>query len=406
MIVSGVSSSYFSNKIYHSKKTQKVNNQKSTKIEELPFSYQYINFKSNANLTPLNKKEKEKIFNTISEYDKNNDAVMCGSLGRVYKVDLFNRPSLAVKEFTAVYDGRNPTLEANTLKKIPQDCTRVQKFVDLIEKDGKQYLITTFQKGKSLANLKDTMSAKLISNILDELFKIEKAGISFYDYSMGNIVYDGDEPRFYDFEVAKEQSLIMPNEDAFSDLCHISRNIDFPMITNLAGFEIRTVGKIIGELEKYPDGEERSTKFVEKYLQQASKFYGNTAKLFEEKSKEDNSEIPNSAIEYSKILSELFKNPSDEIILIEKQSMRIKELLTEYWFRNDPNLEHDDALYSDGIRYVKNLKERFFNVQASIANLMNSTKDFKVKKYCEKTAKLLKMIEKKEVSYLTKKLCS
>ena len=85
--------------------------------------------------------------------------------------------------------------------------------------------------------------------------------------------------------------------------------------------------------------------------------------------------------------------------------MRIKELLTEYWFRNDPDLDHDDALYNDGPRYVENLKQRFRSVQGVILELTNSTKDAHVKLYCQNTSKILDMIEKKEVSYLTRKLC-
>lgn len=407
MFVSSISSYQFSNIQIpnHKMSTKKVDDVSIKNQKEILPYYNFISFKSKNNTNALSKEEQSEIFQKIFEISKDEKLVMKGSLGRVYKINLPNRPTFAVKEFTTVYEGRNPRLEAETLKKLPKDCDRVQKFVDLVENDGKQYLVTTFQEGESLSKLKDSMSDKLMSNILDELFKIERAGISFYDYSMGNIVYKGDEPGFFDFEIAKEQSFAKFNDDAGADLCHMSRNTEFPLITNLAGFEIRTVGKIIGELEKYPDGEERSTNFVERYLKQASVFYSKTAELFEESKAEKNSEMPESAIEYSKILSKLFENPSKEIISIEKQSMRIKELLTEYWFRNDPNLEHDDALYFDGPRYVQSLKERFANVQQDILKLANSTKDAAIHSYCGKTSGLLKRISDKEVAYLTKKLC-
>lgn len=407
MFVSMVSSyKFFNNRNVNYKKTPSKNDNIPPKNYQAScLSYNFINFKGKNSTNALSKEEQSEIFQKISEISKDEKLIMKGSLGRVYKINLPNRPTFAVKEFTTVYEGRNPSLEAETLKKLPNDCGRVQKFVDLIENNGKQYLITTFQEGESLSKLKDIMPDKLLSNILDELFKIERAGISFYDYSMGNIVYKDNEPGFFDFEVAKKQSFTKFNDDANSDLCHMSRNTEFPLITNLAGFEIRTVGKIIGELEKYPNGEERSTDFVERYLKQASVFYDRTAELFQSEKLKKGSQMTDEAIKYSKILSKLFESPSKEIISIEKQSMRIKELLTEYWFRNDPDLDHDDVLYSDGPRYVNNLQERFMNVQQAILDLANSTKDYSVKLYCNKTSELLKRISDKEVAYLTKKLC-
>ena len=363
-----------------------------------------INFKSNFTINKLNDKEKDEIFLQIFKLAKNSENISKGSLGQVYKVSLPMYPLLAVKEFKDVYEGRNPVLEAKNLQKLPKESLRTQKFVDLIEKDGKQYLVTTFQKGESLSKLKDSMSIELIHNILDELFIIEKSGVVFYDYSMANIVFENEEPRFFDFEISKNQSLTKMNNDAYADLCHMSRNIEFPMITNLAGFEIRTVGKIIGELEKYADGEKRSYNFVKKYLKEVSTFYKNTKDLLIKKQLEPNSEISNEAIEYSYILSKLFTNPSDEIINIEKQSMRIKELLTEYWFGNDPDLDHDSKLYANGPAYLNNLKCRFESVQKDILKLKNSTNDSNICKYCVNTSKLLKLISDKELTYLTKKL--
>ena len=93
-----------------------------------------------------------------------------------------------------------------------------------------------------------------------------------------------------------------------------------------------------------------------------------------------------------------------QIINIEKQSMRIKELLTEYWYRNDPDLDHDDKLYANTPEYVKNLETRFKNVQKAIKQLKEAKDDIFTQKYCENTSKLLYMIENKELPYL-KSLC-
>ena len=383
MFVNPIGAACFANNL----KTKQKNNS----------SNYYVSFGSAENISPLNLCEKNQI---ICEISKSKD-VKQGSLGKVYKVISPQRPILAVKEYAQEYEGRNPQLEAKNLKKLPPDCKRVQRFVDLFENRGKKYLVTTFQEGESLSKLKDSMSDTLIGNILDELFKIERSGLAFYDYSMANIVFSGDEPKFFDFEISKEQSFNKINESAKSDLCHLSRNTYFPFTTNMAGFEIRTVGKIIGELERYPNSEERSNNFVERYLKRASVFFIRMADLYSQKCAM--SEIPKEAVNYSKILGMLFKNPSKEIVSIEKQSMRIKELLTEYWFRNDPNLPHDDILYNNLPSYIENLKKRFGNLQNSIIKLFLETQNPEIKKYCSTTAELLNKISEKEITYLMTK---
>ena len=380
--------------VVYSKKNKQIQKSNTLSIGKMQ-SFDSVSFKANKNIIPLSEKEKKEI---LKQIESSKDFKQ-GSLGKVYKIDLPKRPTLAVKEYSSINEGRNPQKEAENLQKLPKDCKRVQKFVDLFEKNGKQYLVTTFQSGGSLSKLKDRMSDELIGNILDELFKIERAGVTFYDYSMANIVFEDSEPRFFDFEIAKKQSFDKFNIDAESDLCHMSRNTYFPYITNLAGFEIRTVGKIIGELEKYPNSEGRSNDFVKRYLKKASIFFQNTAELYSPKNKD--SKIPNEAVEYSKILAKLFKNPSAEIVSIERQSMRIKELLTEYWFRNDPDLSHDDRLYSNLPEYVENLKSRFNSVQNDIMKLQNKEKDLDVQKYCKTTSAFLKKLSQKEVTYLS-----
>ena len=56
--------------------------------------------------------------------------------------------------------------------------------------------------------------------------------------------------------------------------------------------------------------------------------------------------------------------------------MRLRELTTEYYFRNDPNLPHDDLLYQDENLYKQNLKERFSSIKMLLDDLeKNSEKD-------------------------------
>ncbi len=382
--------------VVYSRKNEQIQKNNFLPINMMP-SFDSVSFRSNKNILPLNKNEKTEI---LKQINRSKDFKQ-GSLGKVYKIELPKRPTLAVKEYSSINEGRNPQKEAENLQKLPKDCKRVQKFVDLFGKKGKQYLVTTFQSGESLSKLKDRMSDELIGNILDELFKIERAGVTFYDYSMANIVFEDSEPRFFDFEIAKKQSFDKFNIDAESDLCHMSRNTYFPFITNLAGFEIRTVGKIIGELEKYPNSEGRSNDFAKRYLKKASIFFQNTAELYSQKNMNNNFKIPKEAVEYSKILAKLFKEPSAEIVLIEKQAMRIKELLTEYWFRNDPDLSHDDRLYSNLPAYVENLKSRFNSVQNDIIKLQIKEKDMDIQKYCKTTSEFLKKLSQKEVTYLS-----
>lgn len=395
--VSKICSSNVMSSCYFKSKKQEKNSVACQPRNLMTYAYQPVNFRGVGKTSPLNDSEKKELFDIISGIDE--DKIKYGSLGKVYKVRLPERGNLAVKEFREVVQGRTPQIEAETLKKLPEDCGRVQKFVDLISDGSGQYLVSTFMEGEPLSKLKDRMPNALIKNILDELFKIEKSGLAFYDYSMANIVFQGDEPGFFDFETAKEQSFSRINEEAWGDLCHLSRNTYYPFTTNLAGFEIRTVGKIIGELEKYAGGEYRSTNFTKRYLIQASEFFRKMTQLLQEKG----NVIPSEAVNYSQILSELFQNPSSEVVFIEEQSMRIKELLTEFWFRNDADLDNDEILYSNGEAYVKNLKARFNTVQNALTELKNSTTNGKILEYCKVNSEFLHQLSDKEVTYLSKK---
>lgn len=313
---------------------------------------------------------RERISNPTAYSSDDIEQLNSGSLGIVYKVVLPWLPTLAVKTYKKNDKYRNADTEATVLERIPDYCTRTQKLVDVFPINGKNAVVSTFISGYDLGGKFDDISPELFDNILDELFMFEKSGMVFYDFSGANIKVNGDNPGFFDFECYKNQHCGKSAEDSWKDSNHMARNIFCPHITNVAAFEIRTVGKVLSYLERddIKNGAERADVFTKKYLKSLSHFYERTSELYDNK-------IPDykKVIEYEKTLSRLFKEPNSQIIEIEKQMMRLRELTTEKSFRNDPNLPHDDLLYQDENLYKRNLIQRFSSIEELLNDLRKSS---------------------------------
>ena len=363
------------------------------KIQALKQNHFNQYFRARVNFT-LNSSQKEEIVKQIS--NPSDCASGCveklnsGSLGVVYKVILPRIPALAVKTYKKNDKYRNANIEAATLEKIPDYCTRTQKLVDTFPIDGRNAVVSTFISGDDLGKKFDDISTELFDNILDELFMFEKSGMVFYDFSGANIKVNNDIPGFFDFEHYKKQPYGRPALDSWSDSNHMARNIFCPHIANIASFEIRTVGKVLSYLERndVENGDKRANIFVEKYLKSLSKYYERTIELYDNK-------IPDykKVIEYEKTLSDLFKQPNSKIIQIEKEIMRLRELTTEKHFRNDPILPHDDLLYENKDLYRQNLQERFNSIEKLLDSLgKNNKKDIAL--YAEATKIYLNNMKK------------
>lgn len=326
----------------------------------------------------LSNDDKKEIHRVISQ-DKELEPIGRGSLGVVYKYYMNGMP-LAIKTYknSTTEKDRKPSAEADVLEKIASECKRTQQLVDEFNIDNQEYLVTSFINGNCLAEVHDDITDGQFENILDELFKYEKNGMVFYDFNPANIKYDGDEVGFYDFECYAQQDPDKLYPEYKSDTNHFSRNVYRLGKTNPAAFEIRTVGKVLGYLER-PDvenGPERAYDFTKRYLQALSKFCDRSAAMYEN-TISDEVEDKDKIVNYEKTLARLFKEPDDDIIETEKQLMRLRELTTEFYFRHDANLPQDDVLYQNASLYTEVLEERFSLLEDMLDELENDSDEDK-----------------------------
>ena len=349
---------------------------------------QQPNFKCHLIELKLKENEKNKIEKLIRNYYENNKSIEFvgkGTFGTVYKITLDNRKPIAVKilsqDYEQMYGGGNLKKEAENLKIIPRDCTQTQHLIDYYNKNQKDYLVTTFIDAKSLSR-KDELTQKHYDNIVKELFKYDINGLMFFDLNPNNILEKDGNIGFIDFEYAETNTQTKANFDALNDTHHLNRNIYYPQKSNINSFENRSLGRIIQRFENKGETE-KSTKQTELYLKSLSKYHKNKAKFFEQKNISTKK-----AIDYEKILSNLYKSPSKEIIAIEKDLINLKYTTLNYHLylhrKNEGKLLDDDVEnYGNFDKYINKMNMLATNTKSNILKLSQNTQDKNIKLYCE-----------------------
>lgn len=275
-----------------------------------------------------------------------------GTFGIVYKVILPVIGAVAVKilnnDDNFAYGGGNLANEAEILKKMPKECKRTQKLVDFFTLDDRDYLVSSFIKGEPLSN-QDYISPQLIDNIIDELSKYDEHGLMFYDLNPNNINVYHNNAGFFDFEFMGTQQI--PDFSALNDLHHLDRNIFTPRKSNINSFENRTLGGMVDKLS------------IRDYLKSLSKYYAR---------RQD---------PYDKILANMFKEPDDRIVSIEKDLITLRSFTLNYYLylhrlRNGALLEGDIENYGDFDKYIDAINSKAIEIKEKL-NLLNNHDDYK-----------------------------
>lgn len=268
-----------------------------------------------------------------------------GTFGIVYKITLPVIGPVAVKvlnnEDNSAYGGGNLLQEAEILRKMPKECARTQNLVDFFTVEDKDYLVTSFIKGSHLSG-QDSVSSALINNIVDELSKYDEYGLMFYDLNPNNINVHNNNPGFFDFEFMERQPI--ENLAALNDLHHLDRNIFTPRKSNLNSFENRTLGTMIDKVS------------IKDYLQALSKYYSKR-------------EHP-----YDKILADIYKEPDEAIVSIEKDLITLRSFTLNYYLylhrlKNNALLNGDIENYGNFDKYIDTITEKALKIKSSLETL-------------------------------------
>ena len=110
--------------------------------------------------------------------------------------------------------------------------------------DGTHYLFMDEVPGRHPDPVAHPLDAVRLRAILGHLYTMDVRGLMHYDLKPGNILVDGDEARFVDFEFARYRDLLetwAPGSDDFCADFNVSPNPFFPGRSNVANFEFRAL---------------------------------------------------------------------------------------------------------------------------------------------------------------------
>ena len=321
----------------------------------------------------------------IDNYKGDNNAISLlgqGTFGTVYNIFFPGKGNIAVKILTpgkpVLYGGGNLKKEAEILESIPAVCSRTQQLVDYFKFEGREHLVSSVVQGKPLSKQKN-VSPELLDDITEELFKYDVNGLMFYDFNPNNILVHNNKAGFIDFEFMEYKNIKQKNFDAFNDFHHLDRNLYHPVKSNINSFENRCLGLVF----KMPEAEKNS--IIKNYLKSLSGYYNKRADFYSSLKSSDG--ISNKAVKYEKVLAELFKNPVDEIVNIEKNFIDLRFTTLNYHLymqrkKENKLIEGDIETYGDFNKYITRMKHLVKDIFIGLNKLSQQHGNKDIEKYC------------------------
>ena len=149
---------------------------------------------------------KDEMKNFLKKADSSDFKIMgVGTNSICYKIPSTDGESYGVRFFRpdAMNYGNDSTYEkeAFALKKVKESGVEdAQELIDVIEKDGKHYIITNLAKGKVLnAQEGRILNPNQTRDVLKKLTQLDKSGFMQYDAQLENIFFNGDKAELIDF---------------------------------------------------------------------------------------------------------------------------------------------------------------------------------------------------------------
>lgn len=251
-----------------------------------------------------------------------------GANGAVYKLyDTASKNSYAIKvphlesknpktgeKQKVNYDFKN---EKEILKSIDSLDSNFQKFVGYLKlSDGKNVLITTYINGMTPDISEKRLNEKSLLSILDMLYELDCTNILHRDLKKENIkINQYNQAGIFDFSEGIKF-------DIFDTKTNTEEN-SFPVFeapTNLRNFEDTLLTPYVNEISKI--NSKKAKEFFRQYLQMKSNFHYKKAEYLANKLQDENldnedKEKLENMIAYEETLSEVFKNPDDDVIATE-----------------------------------------------------------------------------------------
>lgn len=370
-----------------------------------------ISFGSNISprqaLTHLEKQEVAELVNSYKDPSEKIEYLGMGTFGIAYKITLPSREEpFVVKKQKASYDGepddsRSLENEAKTLREMPNSLKRSQRFIDSFNVDGTEYLVSTLVKGQSLKKQYDQINQNQFNSLIEELAEIDKAGIMIYDLDPRNLLRNGDNIGIIDFEFTNKQDISKPNLEALGDVHHLDRNLFHPRLSSVNAFENMGLGGYIVRLDLEGKQDEADS-LVKTHLKALSGYYASMAENKKKLLLSSGSDISGKAVMYDEVLSGLFKEPSDEVVSIEKNIMGLKATTLDYYLYHDKTEVipgGHSRLFDNPEKHLDNIRRGINKARSKIDSLYEANRSPEVQMYCQITNDFLNAYEKSVLKY-------
>lgn len=149
---------------------------------------------------------KDEMKNFLKKADLSDFKIMgVGTNSICYKIPSSDGETYGVRFFRpdAMNYGNDSAYEKEVfaLKKVKEaNIEDAQELIDVIEKDGKHYIITNLAKGKPLnAQEGRILNSNQAQDVVKKLTRLDKSGFMQYDAQLENIFFSGDKAELIDF---------------------------------------------------------------------------------------------------------------------------------------------------------------------------------------------------------------
>lgn len=284
----------------------------------------------------------------IDEFEKsksNATPIGQGKFATVYK---FNNSNEVIKSSNT----DTFTNEAKSLYTLPKDLKNTQKLISYVKtEDGNYHMISIFQNGENPHPNRARWTNSHFHCLMDNIYKLDKSGINHMDLNRKNCLLEsGGKVSFIDYQWAEQFEILEQNPQML--------RTKFELPSNLLIFEKAGLTSYLAKSNNSPHGKET----LKLYLKNKADFLERQRNYI--LSKTENSvwrpENIENAIKYSKICSDIYRNPDDKIINLEAKKLQFLYSHRQISTLIDSNLERDAQILSVPTLYlytIENVKD-------------------------------------------------
>jgi predicted Ser/Thr protein kinase len=135
--------------------------------------------------------------------------------------------------------------EAAILARLPgAGIANASRLVARVAAAGEHYLIVSHLDGEHPDPVTRPLTQQHLAAMIDSLARMDDLGLMHYDLKPANVLVDGDDVAFLDFEFARFEPYLdacAASGQDFAEDFNVAGNPHFPSRTNVANFEFRTL---------------------------------------------------------------------------------------------------------------------------------------------------------------------